>query len=67
MSFGLSTEFLEFYPSTWEVRDDFQDALTFCKDLFVVNDVAERGVKFMKDYNRILTNDEEQKTIAANC
>lgn len=62
-AFGLSSEFLEFDPSEWESHDDFQEARTFCHDLFVVNDTAERGVKFMKDYNRILTNDEEQKQL----
>lgn len=61
--FGLSLEFLKFDPSTWDSNDDFQEAHAFCRDLFVVNDTAERGVKFMKDYNRILTNDEEQKQL----
>lgn len=28
-----------------------------------MNDVAKRGVKFMKDYNKILTNDEDEKQI----
>lgn len=61
ISFGLSSEFLNFDPSTWETNDEFQIARTFCGDLFVVNDTAERGVQFMKDYNSILTKDEEEK------
>lgn len=60
-SFGLSSDFLELDPSEWESNDEFLVARASCRDLFVVNDTAERGVKFMKDYNRILTNDEEQK------
>lgn len=62
-AFGLSACFLEKDPSLWEEDDDYEDALEFCRNLFVVNDAAERGVKFMKDYNRILTNDENQKQL----
>lgn len=59
--FGLSTAFLQMDPSTWQENIDFKKAYDCCKNLFVVNDTAERGVKFMSDYNRILTNDEEEK------
>ena len=31
------------------------------KSLKVVNDVAERGVKLITDFNNLLTKDEEQK------
>lgn len=58
--FGLSSTFLEHDPSTWETTFDFQEGWSFCRDLQVVNDTAERGVKFIQDYNRILTNDEEE-------
>lgn len=61
--FGLSTAFLELDPSTWGMAFDFEEGWTFCKELLVVNDTAERGVKFMKDYNKILTNDEEHKQL----
>lgn len=61
--FRLSSGFLELDPSEWESDDDFQAGRDFCSDLFVVNDTAERGVKFMKDYNRILTNDEDMKQL----
>lgn len=59
--FGLSDEFLKFDPSTWETNIHYLNALAFCKNLLVVNDAAERGVHFMKSYNRVLTNDEEQR------
>lgn len=59
-AFRLTTEFLKHNPSIWETKEDYQDALDVCRDLFVVNDAAERGVQFMNDYNRILTKDEEQ-------
>lgn len=60
-SFGLPHDFLQFEPSTWESNEDFQECLRFCHQLPVVNDTAERGVKFMKDYNKVLTNNEEEK------
>lgn len=59
-SFGLSTDFFKLDPSEWNDNEEYQTAYDFCKKLFVVNDAAERGVKFMKDYNRVLTKDEEE-------
>lgn len=61
--FSLSLEFLKFEPITWETSFEFEEGWTFCKDLLVVNYTAERGVKFIQDYNRILTNDEEEKQL----
>lgn len=59
----MSTDFLEQDPSTWDTSYAFDEGWTFCRDLFVVNDVAERGVKFFQEYNKILTNDEEEKQL----
>lgn len=59
--FDISAGFLDSDPSTWASNAEFQKGLEFCRNLFVDNDVAERGVKFMKDFNRVLTNDEEGK------
>lgn len=36
-------------------------AAGICRELFVVNYAAERGVQFMKDFNKVLTNDEVEK------
>lgn len=57
----LPTDFLDSDPSQWEGSEEFKENSLVCHNLFVVNDTAERGVKFMKDFNRILTNDEEEK------
>lgn len=59
-SFEFSTDFLELDPSEWENNDQYQNAFDICSELFVVNDTAERGIKFLKDYNRVLTRDEEE-------
>lgn len=51
---------MNFDPSEWASNDDYEKGLDFCKNLFVVNDTAERGVRFMQDYNRLLTLSEEE-------
>lgn len=61
--FGLECSFLDCDPSTWETNYEFEEAWTFCSDLLVVNDTAERGVKFMKDFNKVLTKDEDQNQL----
>lgn len=61
--FELSPAFLQLDPSEWDTNADYQRAQSFCADLFVVNDTAERGVKFMKDYNRVLTTNEEENQL----
>lgn len=58
--FGLSSTFLELDPSIWETAFDFEEGWSFCRNIFVVNDAGERGVKFVQDYNRILTKDEDE-------
>lgn len=59
--FGVSSEFLNEDPSTWNSNQTYIDALEFFKSVRVVNDVAERGVKLMDDYNKVITKKEEQK------
>lgn len=59
--FGLPMAFLDTDPSTWETSFDYEECWVFCRDLFVVNDTAERGIKFIQDFNKILTNDDNEK------
>lgn len=58
--FGHSTDFFELDPSEWADNDQYQTAFDFFNNLFVVNDTAERGIKFLKDYNCVLTRDEDE-------
>lgn len=58
--FELQTDFLMLDPSTWEDNEQYEIAKNFFQNFLVTNDAAERGVKFMKDYNRVLTRDDEQ-------
>lgn len=59
--FGISTDFLKFDPNTWEFRDDYNAGVEICYNIRVVNDIAERGVKLITEFNQILTNDEQMK------
>lgn len=59
--FSLPTEFLEKDPTMWEDDESFKRGAEIVKRLIVVNDVAERGVKLMQDYNQVLTKNEEEK------
>ena len=40
--------FIDLDPELWKVNEEYQTASEFLQNLFVVNDAAERGVKFMK-------------------
>ena len=56
----LQTDFFDLDAALWKDNEEYQTDLEFLQNLFVVNDAAEPGVKFMKDYNRILTCGEEE-------
>ncbi|EFN80127.1 hypothetical protein EAI_01437, partial [Harpegnathos saltator] len=48
-------------PLTWHKNESFVKKLELVNKLKVVNDSAEKGVKFMKNYNKLLTKNEQQK------
>lgn len=45
----------------WDDNVDYLQGKSCIRNLRVVNDTAERGAKLFKDYNTILTNNEEKK------
>lgn len=57
----ISKEYLLVDPSDWNERFDYAQASQICQNLSVVNDAAERGAKFITDYNNKLTHNEEEK------
>lgn len=59
--FSISTDFLDKDPSTWKDDPGYKSGLEKLEKAVVVNDVAERGVKLIQDYNNILTKDETEK------
>ena len=57
---GLQDGFLDADPTTWLELEDFQTAAAFVQGIVVINDHAEQGVTLTQQYNRSLTQDEEQ-------
>lgn len=58
---GISSEFLNKDVETWNTDADFEAARKIVHSIRVVNDIAERGVALMEEYNKLITTDEEQK------
>ncbi|KAL4141736.1 hypothetical protein QTP88_004317 [Uroleucon formosanum] len=54
-------DFIYQHPSMWDENVDFQKGLEIVNTFRVINDTAERGVKLMEEYNKVLTKNEEQK------
>ncbi|KAL4113798.1 hypothetical protein QTP88_017371 [Uroleucon formosanum] len=59
--FKISADFIDFHPDNWKEREDYKKGINILTELSVINDVAERGVKLIQEYNSILTKDENQK------
>ncbi len=58
---GLSSSFLDEDLECWEDLTDFQVAKDCLKAFRPVNDIEERTIKLMEDFNALMTVDEEQK------
>jgi hypothetical protein len=58
---GLKTDFLMVDPSEWYGCTDYRVAADLVRAMRVVNDIAERGVALMQNFNTVLTKNEEQK------
>lgn len=56
---SLPTDFLEVPVNLWKDMDSYKHAKHIVSHLKVVNDHAERAVKLMTDYNRIITKKEQ--------
>ena len=53
--FSINTNFLSKNPITWNDDPGYKSGLEKLQKTVVVNDVAERGVKLIQEYNNILT------------
>lgn len=58
---GISSKFLNKDVETWNDDADFVAAKKIVHSMRVVNDIAERSVALMEEYNKLITTDEEQK------
>ena len=58
---GFSSSLFVKDISQWEEYDDYISVKASIRCLRVVNDIAERGVALMEEYNKLHTNNEKQK------
>ena len=47
--------------SSWDKNDNFNELATAIRNLKVVNDCAERGVKLIEDYAKCITKNENSR------
>lgn len=59
--FAINTIFLNVDPLKWANNEGYIKALLVLKNILVINDVAERGVKLIEDCNNKITKEESQK------
>ena len=59
--FSINSNFLSKNPTTWNDDPGYKSGLEKLQKTVVVNDVAERGVKLIQEYNNILTKDDTEK------
>ena len=57
----MPANFLHEDPDTWTSNEEYLAVLNVVKNLKVLNDGAERGVKLMSDYNKLITKNESDK------
>ena len=59
--FSINTNFLSKNLTTWNYDPGYKSGPEKLQKTVVVNDVAERGVKLIQEYNNILIKDETEK------
>ena len=60
---GLPWDWLGENPDVWEQSDSYLEMRDYIRTVKVTNDVAERGVKLIKDYATILTTDDDMRKL----
>src|SRR6218665_1680311 len=61
---AIPDSFLATDPDTWLSNSDYMVAEDIVRELRVVNDIVERGVALMQEFNALLTKDEEHTQFA---
>jgi len=59
--FNVNTDFFKKPPSEWDKCELYRKGEEYIKKVKVVNDSAERGIRLLEEYNRVITKDESQK------
>ncbi|GBP21286.1 hypothetical protein EVAR_11681_1 [Eumeta japonica] len=64
---GIPSTFLQKEPRLWEEDEDYKASREIVRSMRVVNDIAERGVALIEEFNKIITSDEEQNNSFFGC
>lgn len=59
--YELPHQFMDKDPELWAIDENCLQCKSVLSDLKVINDLAERGVALVQDYNNCLTRSEGQK------
>ena len=62
--FHISKDFLKTDSTHWKAQESYKKGREIIASLKVVNDIAERGVKLMEEFDKRFSVDEEQKQFA---
>ena len=54
---GAGWQWLNKDPAQWREDPDYKELADFVRTVKVTNDTAERGIKLISDYSKILTKD----------
>lgn len=65
--FCISLDFVDENPSEWASLESYLEGSMISRSLQVVNDNAERGVKFIHEFAKILTTNEDQRQFILQC
>lgn len=65
--FRINTDFLNQDPITWNTNVSYLNGKEVIKSLKVINDIAERAVKLIQDYNGRVVRDAEQQEFLLRC
>ncbi|CAH2101754.1 unnamed protein product [Euphydryas editha] len=57
---GIPSAFLQKEPRVWEEDEDYKASREIVRSMRVVNDIAERGVALIEEFNKLITTDEER-------
>lgn len=58
---GISSNFLKKDVAEWPADKEYKAGRDIVRSMRVVNDIAERGVALMEEYNKLITINEQQK------
>ena len=58
---GVEPNWLNKNPKDWDEDEEYKKMQEFVRTVKTVNDCAERGVKMITDYSKILTKDDETR------